>query len=1191
MADSTLSIQQPHKSGYNSDNDDGDSLFSEQFDAGPTSQSAVDLPENSQPYVTQPTQPLNTPPHKRIRADPASPVVQVAASSPLPHNLTTRPSPVNVDHVRPAKNGTPLANIMAPPGTQFRPPGLRDSSAPPQSQTQTQTQTQTMDNISDSSDDEQRRQDNDIKPSVFSKGANASSPSQSRFAQFSYNGSETRPPKRTADPLSDGYANATRPTKVARQSQPARAQPAAPDISIDDIEDFSVRKKVINMRIVFASKFSVTQCVQALMKCRGDQMAAQSDLVENEERMASQAQQSQSTIDLTASDLDEALPTKFNKPTAKRDINNKRSINQKWFSTQAAARQAPGSTASRIADTIASSSATKQNPQLASQSIADRYSKKPPLSNEEPAPKRKKLARPRQTSPSPSDSSPSPQAVEKPQNRPTHVVESDGDEHDSGVGSGDEAAHGGSNGLLEFINTCSTAELLDLSNQPQDIVDHMISQRPFTSLDHASGVTLDTTGTTRNGKPRKSVKKVGERIIEASSQMWDGYNAVDQLVSKCEELGRPLAAKMRELGFDAYGTKGELEMVDIEANHDSGIGTPSSSAAPEEDSKKSRNPRLLQQPRTMSSDLVMKDYQIAGLNWLALLYEADLSGLLSDDMGLGKTCQVLAFLTHLKEKGVKGTHLVVVPGSTLENWLREFSMFSPNLRVEPYYGGQNERVEIQAHLESEMKDIDVIVTTYDMAVKAGDSKFLRKRVSPVVCVYDEGHALKNRYSSRYKALLSLPAKFRLILTGTPVQNNLQELVSLLAFLLPSVFSEHEEDLGYIFKQKAKLSGTSGADGKGTLLSSERISRARSMMTPFILRRKKHQVLKQLPKKTNRVEYCDLSQPQRAIYDEIAARAFSILGDDKSSAGSKTNSLMDLRKAAIHPLLFRRHFDDNLLRKIAKVHCQLHADANEQYVFEDLQQMTDFELHRMCTDAERDSARTKKLIKYALDKQGKEGCNDNGVEEWMNSAKVRTLIRILKDFEANGHRTLVFSQFQMVLDILELALTSSDLPFYRLDGSTPIATRQDLIDSFKTDTATSVFMLSTRAGGQGLNLTAADRVVIFDAGFNPHEDVQAENRAHRVGQDKEVEVIRLIARGTVEEQILQLGENKLALDERVAGSSEGIDSQQGDEREVEKKGMNIVEDLLKNPRSTAAERRDVAEQFKNGLKEAGLNVAR
>lgn len=380
------------------------------------------------------------------------------------------------------------------------------------------------------------------------------------------------------------------------------------------------------------------------------------------------------------------------------------------------------------------------------------------------------------------------------------------------------------------------------------------------------------------------------------------------------------------------------------------------------------------------------------------------------------------------------------------------------------------------------------------------------------------------------------------MTGTPLQNNLEELASLLGFILPSVFQEHKEDLESIFNAKAKTMDESHS----ALLSAQRIARARSMMAPFILRRKKHQVLKHLPTKTRRVEYCELTAAQRAIYEAEQNRVREIL--EAREAGAKpnsketTNCMMNLRKASIHPLLFRRIYDDKTLSKMAKqaVKEEDYQASDVDLVYEDMTVMTDSELNKLC------AGHPDHLGQFVLDE-----------DHCMDSGKVLKLCQLLTDFKANGDRVLVFSQFTMVMNILELVMESLRMKFFRLDGSTDINDRQTMIDEFYEDTSVTIFMLSTKAGGAGINLACANKVIIFDSSFNPQDDIQAENRAHRVGQMREVEVIRLVTRGTIEEHIYRLGETKLLLDDKVAGAGEAED----DAKKAEKAGEKKVQEML------------------------------
>jgi SWI/SNF-related matrix-associated actin-dependent regulator 1 of chromatin subfamily A len=392
--------------------------------------------------------------------------------------------------------------------------------------------------------------------------------------------------------------------------------------------------------------------------------------------------------------------------------------------------------------------------------------------------------------------------------------------------------------------------------------------------------------------------------------------------------------------------------------------------------------------------------------------------------------------------------------------------------------------------------------------------------------------LKNPESQRYQNLIKIEAKFRLLLTGTPLQNNLRELVAILAFILPDVFKGLTEDLEFIFKAKATTSDSDHAQ----LLSKQRIDRARSILTPFVLRRKKEQVLKHLPAKARRVVYTEMPKEQTEIYDGLKkifkkeiddtkdAKAIKATRATKASkavnASENNNPLMQLRKAAIHPLLFRRHFDDAKIKTMANLLRKNYPEEFKpsdkfEYLIQEMSAMSDFVLHTWC--------KIYPAIKSF----------DIKNLSWLDSGKVQALVELLKQYKKDGDKALVFSQFSGVLDILEEVLSTIKIKFARIDGSTPVKERQPLINDFNNIEEITVFLLTTKAGGTGINLVSANKVIIFDSSFNPQDDRQAENRAHRYGQKRDVEVVILVSKNTIEEKILALGESKLELDERVA----------------------------------------------------------
>ncbi|KAK9343264.1 SNF2 family N-terminal domain-containing protein [Lipomyces starkeyi] len=693
--------------------------------------------------------------------------------------------------------------------------------------------------------------------------------------------------------------------------------------------------------------------------------------------------------------------------------------------------------------------------------------------------------------------------------------------------------------LLKVFNNDSAAVIADVACCSEELAQTIVANRPYSSLDGVRTVDIvrEDTDVPKTKKSRRPRKAAGDKAVDTAIDTLSGYEAVDSLIHRCEQLGNSVSEAIAKWGVDVRGSNGELEIVDLGEDSDSSDGDCQTPAATP------GGGYFTAQPSLLAEDVKLKNYQQVGINWLSLLYRKKLSCILADEMGLGKTCQVIAFLAHLKEIGREGPHLVVVPSSTLENWLREFKRFCPSFVVEPYYGLQKDRAELRAILSDPETHFDVIVTTYNLACGSPlDCSFLRS-FKFNTCVYDEGHLLKNSESERYQKLMRLKAEFRLLLTGTPLQNNLQELISLLAFILPNLFRDRKEDLAGIFKHKAKTTTDSGDASNLALLSQQRISRAKTMMTPFVLRRKKDQVLQHLPKKHHTVEYCELSAEQKAIYDEeLEASRRSIEARENGKITTKaerssSNVLMRLRKAAVHPLLFRKYYDDATLRKMARdiMKEERYHDANEQYIFEDMEVMSDFELHNLCL-------KFRSINHHRLQH-----------DEWMNSGKVGKLAKMLVDMKANGDRILIFSQFTQTLDILESVLSTLDMSFLRLDGQTSVEIRQDLIDKFYDEEDITCFLLSTKAGGFGINLACANVVIIFDMSFNPHDDRQAEDRAHRVGQTREVKVVRLVTKGTIEEAILQLANTKLALDKSVSDES--------DEAKMEEKNAELVEKMI------------------------------
>lgn len=705
--------------------------------------------------------------------------------------------------------------------------------------------------------------------------------------------------------------------------------------------------------------------------------------------------------------------------------------------------------------------------------------------------------------------------------------------------------------LIKFFNTSTAQEMVDLSGQPLEHAEAIVAARPFRSVAQVENVPHPT-------KPRAN--PVGLRMVEVCQDMMKGYDATAQLVDACENLAKPIQAALADWKLEKQDN-GELSIAELDAA------------------------RMLLQPSNMAPDVKLMPHQIVGLNWLHLLWAMRTSCILADDMGLGKTCQIISFLAQLQLDEVSGPHLVVVPASTLENWLREFARFAPSLTILPYSGSVGERQEARQTLYD--SEIDVVITTYHYATS--DHDFFRKELQPVVCVYDEAHQLRNPKTKKYSQTMNISrkAEFRVLLTGTPLQNNLQELVAILAFIMPDMFRSKKDELELIFKHNA----ASMMSGHTSLLSAQRIAKARSMITPFILRRRKAQVIA-LPAKHRRVEYCELTNSQAKAYEHVRQGLLNQRASGKKST-KLGNALMDMRKISIHPLLMRRIYTDKVLDEIATKLEKIDyfsGSGDHAFIVRFLNgeyhaglDGNDSSIHRFCLEVP-------ELQQYVLPD-----------EALMDSGKIDTLKVLLKKYAENGDKVLLFSQFVIMLNILEPVMDILGIKYMRLDGSTDTNARQDLIDHFNDSPETTLFMLSTKAGGAGINLASANKVIIFDTGFNPQDDIQAENRAHRVGQTREVEVVRLVTKGTVEEQLLALGESKLALDERVAGDGDAsTDDATAEKANAKKLEEMVLQDLDQKPaidvketvRPTDAvkpEQQNLKDAFASQLRKTGITV--
>ncbi|KAF5186590.1 Chromatin remodeling [Thalictrum thalictroides] len=536
---------------------------------------------------------------------------------------------------------------------------------------------------------------------------------------------------------------------------------------------------------------------------------------------------------------------------------------------------------------------------------------------------------------------------------------------------------------------------------------------------------------------------------------------------------------------------------------------------------------------------ILKPYQLVGVNFLLLLYRKNIAGaILADEMGLGKTIQAITYLNLLKQlEQDQGPHLIVCPASLLENWERELKKWCPSFSVLQYHGA--ERAVYSKEFSSLAKaglppPFNVLLVCYSLferhSVQQKDDRKILKRWRWSCVLMDEAHALKDKNSYRWKNLMAVAqnANQRLMLTGTPLQNDLHELWSLLEFMMPDIFASGDVDL------KKLLSAE----------DNELITRIKSILGPFILRRLKSDVMQQLVPKMQRVEYVSMNKQQDEAYKEAieeyraASRArMSKLTDVTSNSVMAvlprrqiSNYFHQFRKIANHPLLVRRIYSDKDVDRFARRLYPKGAfgfECTVERVIDELKTYNDFSIHRLL------------LLYFGAEEKGV--LQDDYV---FISAKCQALLELLPRLKKRGHRVLIFSQWTSMLDILEWALDVIGVSYRRLDGSTQVTERQHIVDTFNSDISIFACLLSTRAGGQGLNLTGADTVIIHDMDFNPQIDRQAEDRCHRIGQTKAVTVYRLVTKGTVDENVYEIAKRKLVLDAAVLESGVEVNSECG-----------------------------------------------
>lgn len=553
----------------------------------------------------------------------------------------------------------------------------------------------------------------------------------------------------------------------------------------------------------------------------------------------------------------------------------------------------------------------------------------------------------------------------------------------------------------------------------------------------------------------------------------------------------------------------------------------------------------------------LKSYQLEGLEWLVSLYENGLNGILADEMGLGKTLQCISFLAFLREKAVYGPFLITAPLSTLANWASEIKRFAPSLPCLVYHGNQIERAELRKkHFGtgrgkiSKPEAFPIIITSYEIIMN--DKSFLDVFKWKFIIV-DEGHRIKNLNCKLIKTLKEFESANRLLLTGTPLQNNLAELWSLLNFLLPDIFNDLE-----VFQRWFDVSEI--VDENEEQISEENrvsiVGNLHNILRPFLLRRLKIDVEKDLPPKKEYIIHCDMSALQKQYYAAALTRNLGQFIESQISNNSSKSQPASSVKAKPPVNLKKRSRQTRFNSSLEEVADEDNISDDEfiealekeaDYTFEHNEDDSTFLTK---SEAVTDSVKNMKLQNLFM--QLRKVCNhpylffypfDTKTDTLKidgnlikNSGKLVILDQLLTALIARKHRTLIFSQMTGTMDIMEDYLNYRSIPFCRIDGSTSQADRETEIAEFRSNDKIPVFLLSTRAAGLGINLVAADTVIFYDSDWNPQMDLQAQDRAHRIGQTKPVVVYRLVSGDSVESKILERASTKRKLEKVVIHKS-------------------------------------------------------
>ncbi|CAD6214630.1 GSCOCG00004151001-RA-CDS [Cotesia congregata] len=611
---------------------------------------------------------------------------------------------------------------------------------------------------------------------------------------------------------------------------------------------------------------------------------------------------------------------------------------------------------------------------------------------------------------------------------------------------------------------------------------------------------------------------------------------------------RTLLKKIEKINNKTKGPKNKklnLSLSDIEDELN----------AKSDDEEKNEEEKKFEAPIYFTGQL--HPYQTVGLDWLRALHKNGLNGILADEMGLGKTIQVIALICWLIEIRVPGPYLIIAPLSTIPNWEAEFKRFAPELPVYVLHGTLEARKAVAKKIKTKktihgFKTHPIVLTTYDVALR--DANTVLRDYNWRYMVVDEGQRIKNHNSQLACALRTVNSVHRLILTGTPLQNDLNELWALLNFLQPDIFNDLD-----VFQSWFDIKEMLDEAGAEKILEQEKqkniVSMLREILKPFMLRRVKEEVGLNLPNKKEMIVYAPITEIQRELYTAVLnydCHVLSMKPREPAIIESPADGRRPKRACSMRNKYSENYFnpldlkdmdgDINALKSEKKpdILDDKHLTEGQRKILSTWINYTDIDernkdyfirlnfsgnrypLYRKIVDHPY-------LVHWPKSATGYLQIDENLIK---SSGKLLVLDAMLHKLHAKGHKVLIFSTLVMLLDLLEEYLTLREWNYVTLSGRTKIEERDENIYKFNNDPDVFLFLLSTRAGGLGLNLAAADTVIIYDSDWNPQVDIQAMARCHRIGQTRPVVIYKLCTKGTIDETVMNRALAKRNLEKMV-----------------------------------------------------------